>query len=276
MTSFPMARATATAVLLVLPAVAQAETDLGFGTLRGYAEIEHIFNEDNDETAFNADLGFSSKPFAAGFGVDAAIRYLAIEDTRLDASYAALTYSTSFGKFSAGVPRPAIADMIRFPAIGGNRTLDLVLPITERTAEFAYLLGEVDAPLGLRYDGRYGNLSVGLSWHHFDEAGTDADVYDLVLRYDVGSLGVYAAVEHLDVSGLESGSDHFLGVEGDFSGGSAPIRAGLALFDRETFVFSGEVQGARGYVTYMPTDRIDVTGSFVTAEGNQIYGLDLA
>jgi hypothetical protein len=269
----------AASVLATLPLAAQAQTDLGFGTLTGYAEAEYLFNDDDDEVAFNADLSFSTNAGAFGsapaLGFDAALRAIALDGETFDAIYGALTYTTSFGKFSVGVPRPAIADMIRLPPIGGIHTLDVELGLfTTSAAEFAYLADEADAPYGLRYDGRFGDFSVGLSWHRFDEAAGDAEVVDLVLRYDAGNLGLYAAAEHVEASGGVSETDYILGIEGDFTGGSAPIRAGLALFDRDLFL-GADNQGARGYVTYLPTDRIDVTGSFLTVEGDAILGIDM-
>lgn len=268
----------AAAFAVALPAAA-AETDLGFGTLRGYAELAYAFDEDNNQTFFNADLSFSTGEgafgSAPGLGFDAAIRAYSQDDFNVHAVYGAVTYTTSFGKFSAGVPRPVMTDVVRFPAIGGVRPLDIeTTAFTQSIAEIIYLLQETDPPLGLRYDGRFGDLSVGLSWHHFDESGTEVDVYDLGLRYDIGNWSVFAVAEHLDVSVGFSDTDYVVGVEGDFTGGSAPIRAGLALFDRDLF-FSAGVQGARGYVTYLPTDRLALTGTMLTVEGDAIYGIDM-
>jgi hypothetical protein len=269
----------AAAFAVALPAAAAAETDLGFGTIRGYAELAYVFNDDFNENFFNADLSFSTGEGAfgpaPGLGFDAAIRAYSQDDINLHAVYGAVTYTTSFGKFSAGVPRPVMTDMVRFPAIGGARPLDIEsTAFTQSIAETVYLLQEIDPPLGLRYDGRFGDLSVGLSWHHFDESGTEADVYDLGLRYDIGSWSVFAVAEHIDVSGSVSDTDYVVGVEGDFTGGSAPIRAGLALFDRDLF-FGADAQGARGYVTYMPTDRLALNGTMFTVEGDAIYGIDM-
>ncbi|MCX7646532.1 MAG: hypothetical protein N2Z62_14715 [Rhodobacteraceae bacterium] len=278
MTRFTALRVAAAAALAAVPAAAKAEVSLGFGTATGYAELEYVFDDDFDQTFLNADLSFSTAAGAFGsapaLGFDAALRAFATEDDSFHAIYGALTYTTAFGKVSIGVPRPAIADMIRFPPIGGIRTFELELGLTESIAERVYLTDDTDPPLGLRYDGRFGDLSVGVSWNHFDEGGTEADVYDVVLRYDFDSIAVYAAAEHLDVSGGASDTDYLLGFEGDFSGGSAPIRAGAALFDRDAFIFA-DVQGARGYLTYMPTDRIDLTGSLLVAEGDAIYGIDM-
>lgn len=269
----------AAALAALLPASADAEVSFGFGTLSGHAEVEYLFDEDFDETFFNADLSFSTAAGAFGsapaLGFDAAIRAYSDDTDDFRAVYGALTYSTPFGKFSAGVPRPVIADMVRFPPIGGIRTIDIEFGrLTQSTGEFVYLAGDTDPPLGLRYDGRFGDLSVGLSWNHFDTAGTDADVYNLVLRYDIGAFGIYAAAEHVEAGGLVSDTDYIVGFEGDFSGDSAPIRGGLALFDRD-LLFGSDIQGARAYVTYMPTDRIDLTGSILTAEGEAVYGIDM-
>ncbi|MCX7646531.1 MAG: hypothetical protein N2Z62_14710 [Rhodobacteraceae bacterium] len=267
-------------LLAALPPAAEAQTDLGFGTLTGYAELEYLFEGDDDETFLHADLAFSTRTGAFGaapsLGFDAAVRATASEDDRDMAVYAALTWTTGFGKVSVGIPRPVFTDMIRFPPIGGIRFFEASpFNMTQSLAETVYLTGDTAAPVGLRYDGRFGDLSIGLSWHHFDEdVGAEADITDLVLRYGVEAFGVYAAAEHLDTGFGFSATDYIVGAEADFSGGSAPVRAGLAYFDRNTFL-TGLREGWRGYVTYMPTDRIDLTGSLMSIDGDALYGLDM-
>ena len=264
-------RAMAAVLAAALPMAAQAEVRFGGSALTGYVELEHLFSDDDSQTFFNADLGYSTT-FGAQLGFDVGLRMLAAEDDTFHALYGAVSYATPFGKFSAGVPRPVIADMVRFPPIGGIRTLDLELGVlTGSIAELIYLT-EDTVPLGLRYDGRFGDVAVGASFHHFDDV-QDADVWDLVLRYEIGNFAVFGAAEHVNISAGPTETEYTIGVEGKFDINAGHLRAGLAWYERD--LFGGGVDGLRAHATYMPTDRIDLTGSLLTIEGDQFYGIDM-
>jgi hypothetical protein len=257
---------------------AEAQTSLGWGTLSGYAEYEHLFSGSNDDGYFNADLSFSTSPDGAGsgpaLGFDAALRAFHDGDEFYHALYAALTYSTDFGKFSAGVPRPVVADMVRFPPIGGIRTLDVELsPIFGSFVEFAYLGDDGNRPLGLRYDGRFGGATVGISYHNIDVPGDNVEAFDIGLRYDFGGFGVLAAAEHVNVPGQRDLTNWFLGADGEFSIDTASIRAGLTWVGSDSI--GGDLDGIRANVTYMPTDQIDLTGSLASIDGDQLYGIEM-
>lgn len=275
-----VARATATAVIALgaLSAGAAAQTSLGWGTLSGYAEYEHLFSGSDDDGYFNADLSFSTNPDGASgpaLGFDAALRAFHDGDDLYHALYAALTYSTGFGKFSAGVPRPVVADMVRFAPIGGVRTLDVELGlILGSVVETAYLGDDENRPLGLRYDGRFGGATVGLSYHNIDVPGTNVEAFDIGLRYDFDGFGVLAAAEHVNIPGEGDLTNWFLGADGEFSIDTARLRAGLTWFGRDSSA-ADDIDGIRAEVGYMPTDRIDLTGSLISAEGDQFYGIEM-
>lgn len=270
--TFPIqTRAVAAVLAAVLPVTAAAEVRFGTGTLTGYAELEHVFSDDDNQTFLNADLGYSTT-FGSPLGFDLALRLVATEDDTFHAIYGAVSYATPFGKVSAGVPRPVIADMVRFPPIGGIRAFELDLgALTGSIAETIYLV-EDTVPLGLRYDGRFGGLSLGASVHHFDDS-SDADVANLVLRYELGEVAVFGAAEHVNISAGPTETEYTIGLEGTFDVSAARVRAGLAWFERD--LFGGGGDGLRAHATYMPTDRIDLTGSLVAFEGDQVYGIDM-
>lgn len=196
---------------LLLTTVASPALALDFGNgffLNGTAELEYSNSEANNQTLGYADvdLGYTS---ASGFGGFIGVEAFSVDSQDEAVFYGALTYSGSFGKVQIGAPRNALDSYLRSPTLGNVQLLDVGLFgfVTASLLPLLYLDGDVEAPLGLRYDGEFGALSFGVSYHRMDATGSSDTVEFLTggLNISLGNSGLgetvlIAGAEHLDDS----------------------------------------------------------------------------
>jgi len=167
-------------------------------TLEGRVEYEYLSDGDYDTSGLYGDFDLSIEPgaFSGGFGFDLGVVGLDFEDVSEVAVFGAVTYGLgSSGKLSFGVPRSALSSHRHMPALGGVQLFDLELrTLTEGFVETAYLFGD-DTPLGLRYDGDYGDLGVSASYHRLSDL--DLDAFDVAATYSRNSFFLSGGFEHL-------------------------------------------------------------------------------
>ncbi len=236
-------------------------------TISGDVEAEYLTSDGSDVTVLygNVDLGFGPSAGATGLGFDAGL-YAIDTDTSSSESavFAALTYRTSYGKFSFGIPRSAASSYSRMPAVGGVKLFEVsVDSVTKGTAEQVYLLSD-DTPYGLRYDGDYGALKAATSYHRFPDL--DADVYAIAVSYDAGAFFANGAYEAVDSAGTSTQSSLHaeIGAEADL------YEAGIGYTKGSNFV----PDAFMAWATYRPMSKLDVTASIVDTDASDaIYGL---
>lgn len=248
------------------PVCAQSAQD-GFYT-NGYAELGHFRNSGSGETYGYTEttLGFSDA--GSGFGVELGVDALITDTDDESAIYGALTYQSSFGKLSFGVPRSAVdAYLQNVPTLGGIVLFKIgQTGFTKRSfVTSSYLLTDDEVPVGLRYDGTFGATNVGASYQRFD----DLDVYDLAGNYRIGETILTGALEHV-ASGSQSETRYFLGVESKFGKVSAGLLySGNVAFNDETAV--------EAYAKYKPLDQLELTATALnldTGGGSEtLYGV---
>jgi hypothetical protein len=270
MTSIGLAGA---ALVAAIPGLAPAQDSAAGLTQRGYVELEYLADGDDDDLFLTGDLALSFGGAVvgsmAGLGVDLGLVALSDGDNSYSAPYAALTWGFGQGKLSFGIPRSAYGTFGKAPPLGGMRVLQLELDtLSGSIAEQAYLLGDADTPLGLRYDGDYGALAVAASAQRFDS--DDVDAFALALRYQVTSnVSALADWEQVLTPG---GNLDTTRVGGEWAYGA--WESGLAYFNRDPN-FGTHVDGTETWVTYRPTDRISVTGSAFNTNVVDVYGASL-
>jgi hypothetical protein len=256
------------APILVLASVSPGlALDLGQGfTAAGEFELEFFHSSGSGETLGygTADLAYEQPGGGIGgfIGFDA----ISISSNREIAPYGAVTYSGNFGKIQFGVPRAALDDYIETPNLGGLQFFELVFGGLDKSAlTTAYLSQSLDSPLGLRYDGTFGNAKVGTSFHRVN----GATIFDVGMQYQLGTTQLRGGLENVRDGGSSETSFH-VGAESDFG----PVKAGVLLSDINTIV-DGRV--AQLYAIYSPMDQLDVTGTILSANTGSgtdtLYGI---
>lgn len=267
-----MKQSTALSALLLAgfagPVLAQSAQD-GFFT-NGFAEVSQSGGSGDSFTIGRSEATLGYTDAASGFGVEFGVDALITEDDDATGLYGVVTYQSSFGKLSFGVPRPAVdAFLQNVPTVGGLVQLD-VGEIGLYKSSFVstlYLATDEDAPIGLRYDGTFGQTNVGASYQRF----ADIDVYNVAANYKIGEAVLTGAVEHL-TDGDQSETRYFLGAESNFG----PVTAGL-FYAGNAFVSSGSAVEA--YAKYKPMDQLELTATAVSIDAGpsspstEIYGL---
>jgi hypothetical protein len=251
---------------LVTAAPAQA-LDFGDGwSTTGEFELEAYHSSGDTETIGygTADLAYQQP--AGGFGAFVGFDAVSTGGDNESALYGALSYSGGFGKVQVGVPRAVLDDYVDTPSLAGLRIFDLGFGgVTGSIVTQAYLLQDSDVPVGLRYDGTFGDAKLGVSYHRIE----DADVLDLAVNYQLGAALLRGGIEHVNDSGSSATAYH-IGAEGSFG----PVTAGLMYSDSEDF-FSARI--LKGYATYSPIDKLNLTGSIWSFDqggsNGTIYGV---
>lgn len=240
--------------------------DIGGGfSLTGNLEYERL---DAGSTEVNiglldADLNYQH---SSGFGGFVGVNSFSIgsSDTA-ETFYGALSYSGDFGRIQIGAPRSVVGDYVDSPDIGGADFMGLSLAMATGPLLPFLLLTSDETATGLRYDGTFGALSVGLSYHTVE----DLDVVAAAMTYGFDQGKLMASIEHLSDSGL-SGSRYMIGGEYDFG----QVTAGAVVSNDDLITDASTV---KLYAVYSVNDRLDLTASAmrVSVTGNEIdmYGL---
>jgi hypothetical protein len=216
----------------------------------GEFELEVFHSSGDSETLgyATADIGYQQP--GGGFGAFVGFDAVSLSGTTESAIYGAISYSGGFGKLQFGAPRAALDDYIDTPTVGGLRIFDLGFGgVTGSIVTLVYLLQDSDVPVGLRYDGTFGDAKLGVSYHRIE----DADVLDLAVNYQLGTALLRGGIEHVSDGGTSATAYH-IGAESSFG----PVTAGLMYSDSEDF-FSARI--LKGYATYSPIDKLNLTGS---------------
>lgn len=257
-----------TPAILILSALPAVALDLGNGwTADGEFELEY-YDSSVAPGEFlgygTADIGFNQT--GGGFGGFVGFDAFSVDGTQEIAGYAALSFSGDFGRIQLGVPRSVVSDYVDAPVLGGFRIYDLTfLRISDSFLTSAYLIEDTDTPVGLRYDGSFGDLKLGSSYHKVE----DADILAIAANYQLGATKLSGAIEYLRDGGFD-GTSYHLGAESAFG----PVTAGLQYSNAEDVSDASLLQL---YATYSPMDRLDLTGAIWngdSASGNQtLYGI---
>ena len=252
---------------IAAPAAAQSAQD-GFYT-NGYAELSYYsaFGGDANTLGYaEATIGYNDA--ASGFGGEFGIDAVTTEGDSYSALYGVVTYQSSFGKLSFGVPRAALdAYLASVPSVGGLQIFSIAEYGTTKRSLLtsAYLLSGKDTPVGLRYDGSFGATNVGASYHRYE----DTDIYNLAANAQLGQTTLTGALEHVS-SGGESDTRYFLGAEAKLG----QITAGLLYSGN--FAFSNDA-AVQAYAKYKPMDQLELTATALNidfgAGSNTLYGL---
>lgn len=247
------------------PSSAQSAQE-GFYT-NGYAELSHFDGSGSGETLgySEATIGYNT---SSGFGAEVGIDAVITQDDDESAIYGVLTYQSSFGKLSFGVPRPAIdAFLGSVPTLAGAVPFKIgEIGNTKRSIiTSTYLFTNDEVPVGLRYDGTFGSTNVGASYHRFD----DADVYDLAANYQIGQTTLTGALEHLVVGG-DADTRYFIGAETKFG----QVSAGVLWSGN--YAFSDDA-ALEAYAKFKPLDQLELSATALNADvgsgSSTVYGL---
>jgi hypothetical protein len=257
-------------VAVALPSGAILAQDSAPNTaINGYVELEYVNGDTGSETILFGDVNLGFGMPGGGIGFDVGLQALANKDDEFGALYGALTYTMGPHKFSIGVPRSAFDSMNNMPPVGGIRTFDfLFAELNGGLTEAYYLFDEINAPTGIRYDGNFGDLMVAASAHWIDEA--DAHSQALAFRYKLPqNFTILGDAENID-AGLGSVLTTRIGAEADFG----QYMGGVSYFNRD-LTAAPHIDGTETWFSYLPTDRITVTGTALNTNVFDIYGVSL-
>jgi Gram-negative porin len=254
--------------ILLASALPGAALEFGNGfTATGEFLLQYTDSSSGSGDTFGygtADIAFD--PSGGGFGGFVGFDAVNGSGTNEIAGYAALSFSGSFGKVQIGAPRAAIDDYIDTPPLAGLLFFEIGSFASDRSAlTSAYLLSDADTPIGIRYDGNFGDLKFGTSLHRLDTT----DVFNLAANYQIGTVVVRGALEYASDSGLQETS-YYLGAENTFG----PVLAGVLYSD---LAIVGDFRTLQLYATYSPIEKLDLTGSVWIADDSSststLYGI---
>lgn len=249
------------------PALGLAQSLPDGVTLKGFIEYEYLDNGDADDDAVIGDIDLSIAPgaFSGGLGFDLGLVGAATDGESEIALFGALTYGLGdSGKISVGVPRSALSSHRHMPTMGGVELLDLqVQQIVEGIVEVAYLFGD-EAPVGLRYDGSYGQFEVASSYHRFLDA--EADVFDIAGTWRQDTLFVAGGVEVVSADGADSTLFRIeAGAEADL------YTAGIGLSNQDGD--SSSLNAFTAWASYQVLPELEVTATVLDVEDTTLWGL---
>jgi len=244
--------------------------DFGNGfSVTGEFELEYFSSEGSSETIGYGSVDVSYEQAGGGLGGFVGFDALSYSGDANTALYGAVTFSGGFGKVQFGSPRSALDDYIKVPILGGARLLDL---------EFAFLNGSLfkfarlslessEIPLGLRYDGEIGQARIGASIHRLDGVTIAA----LAANYPLGNVVLRGGIEQFDG---EDGSGTILHFGANANLGQ--LETGVMLTKTDTDE-DDELISVQVFATYSPMEKLDLTFSAVSVQGDDfdgtLYGL---
>ena len=248
------------------PVFAQSAQE-GFYT-NGYAELSYFDSgSGNGQTLgySEATIGYNT---SSGFGAEVGVDAIITEGDDNTAIYGALTYQSSFGKLSLGVPRAAIdAYLGGVPTVAGAVPFKIgAVGLTKRSViTSSYLFNNGEVPVGLRYDGTFGSTNVGASYHRYDSA----DVYDLAANYELGQATLTGAIEHL-VDGGSADTRYFIGAETKFG----QVSAGVLWSGNYAFSNDAAIEA---YAKFKPLEQLELSATALNIDvgsgASTVYGL---
>ena len=252
--------------LACAPVTLSAQSTGAGSPIHGTVELEYSDDGTNDMALLygDADASFSFNGGGQGMGFDAGLTtYLGEGGSSDTAIFGALTYTTSYGKFSFGLPRNASSGLSRMPVIGGTQAVGAFqkawlgdLPLTNYLANDDYFAG-------VRYDGHYGAVKTALSFHH---TKTDVNFADLAVKYDSGFFFANGSLQYFNGNG---------GTEATVFHGEAG--AATDFYDAGIGVTSGDKlipDAWQAWASFRPVEQLGISATMLDADGaSAIWGL---
>jgi len=229
-----------------------------------YLSLDSGSGSDTESLVFgDIDLSFAPGAISGGIGFDFGLYGVDIADLSEIAFFATISYDTGSGVIRVGAPRGAMKSFSRMPDIGGNHLAAVEFrTLFQGAVDLLSLLSD-DQQYGLRYDGQFGGVDVGASYHRFG-SDLDADVIDLGASYEMGDYFVAGGAEFIS-SGDEDA--HIVHVEGGLQGDA--YEAGLGLTSSSDFL----EDAAMAWFTYSALPNTDLTASVITGDDFTAWGL---
>ncbi len=253
--------------ILCSPAALSAQSLPPGSSVSGTVELSYATDGDDDLTLLYGDVDGSFSMTGGGDGLGFDLGLTAYEGNRVLhdlALYAALTYTTSYGKFSLGAPRNASSGLSRMPVIGGARVVGYAQQAFLGDLPQLRYLGADKSFYGLRYDGDYGAFKTAVSLHHFCCSG--GDFADVAVKYDSGFLFANGSLQFYDVQG---GSNATL-VHGEVGAASDFYEAGIGATSGDTIL----PDALQAWASYRPIQQVDLSATVLDAEdASAIWGL---
>ena len=252
--------------LACAPVTLSAQSTGAGSPIHGTVELEYSDDGTNDMALLygDADASFSFNGGGQGMGFDAGLTtYLGEGGSSDTAIFGALTYTTSYGKFSFGLPRNASSGLSRMPVIGGTQAVGAFqkawlgdLPLTNYLANDDYFAG-------VRYDGDYGAVKTALSFHH---TKTDVNFADLAVKYDSGFFFANGSLQYFNGNG---------GTEATVFHGEAG--AATDFYDAGVGVTSGDKlipDAWQAWASFRPVEQLGISATMLDPDGAAaIWGL---
>ena len=252
--------------LACAPVTLSAQSTGAGSPIHGTVELEYSDDGTNDMALLygDADASFSFTGGGQGMGFDAGVTaYLGEGGSSDTAIFGALTYTTSYGKFSFGLPRNASSGLSRMPVIGGTQAVGAFqkawlgdLPLTNYLANDDYFAG-------VRYDGHYGAVKTALSFHH---TKTDVNFADLAVKYDSGFFFTNGSLQYFNGNG---------GTEATVFHGEAG--AATDFYDAGIGVTSGDKlipDAWQAWASFRPVEQLGISATMLDPDGAAaIWGL---
>ncbi len=262
----PMLRLSAL-VISCSPAILAAQSLPPGSSVTGTVELSYATDGNTDLTLLYGDVDGSYSLSGGGEGLGFDLGLTAYEGNKALhdlALYGAITYTTSYGKFSFGAPRNASSGLSRMPVTGGVRTVGY--------AQQAYLgdlpqllyLGADRSFYGLRYDGDYGALKTAVSLHHFCCSG--GDFADIAVKYDSGFFFANGSLQYFDPKGAANGTVF----HGEVGAATDFYEAGIGATSGDTIL----PDAWQAWASYRPIEQLGLTATVLDAESvSAIWGL---
>ncbi|MBW6506275.1 MAG: hypothetical protein K0B00_05915 [Rhodobacteraceae bacterium] len=232
----------------------------------GFVQYEYL-----SDSSDGVDFGFGD--FAVGlqgaFGgnkVGFDLGVIAVGSIQEDFSESALfpTFwtETSFGKFSIGRPRSAMASRIKVPPIAGTYYYTDFIQMAFNVTDMAVLQASAES-YGLRYDGSFSGYDVGLSWHHLEGVGGSGTSLTGFVARDYGAFDFALGFEHLQGNGTNETT--YVATLG-YDVGTYGARLSLG----DSFIMPDSAYSVEAF--YRPLDWLKVTASYGNYASNVVYG----
>lgn len=244
------------AALLGASSLPAAALDFGNGfSATGEVEVEYFSDGSGlgSETVGYGSVDLAYQQQGGGFGAFVGVDAFRFFGEDFAAVYGAVTYSGDFGKIQIGAPRAALDDYFDAPILGGFRLSQFELGSGTSVLTLIALTGEIETPVGLRYDGTAGAAKFGASYHSVN----GARILDVAGNYSLGNTVLSAGVEYIESGGFDQTMYH-LGAEATFG----KVKLGALLSDLAIF----SLNSTQLYAIYSPTSELDLTVSAMSID----------
>ena len=197
------AAALAVAAVFLSTGISAAQSLPAGFTLKGRAQADFLFDNGRSSDFQFLDLTFGATPAATGGPVGFEVGVKGFRGGKADFSesliFATVSYETGFGKFSAGIPRPATSDFFELPRVAGTNIFGALAGVGLTTTEGTAMFGNQNY-VGVRYDYGFANgLKFAASYHDFTDSRTST--FAAAMGYDDGTYDAAFGLEYIDTTG---------------------------------------------------------------------------